>query len=73
MGVLLTEKQMKVLNLIIDYIKENNYSPTVRELADLNGNKSSATMQEYLKKLEKQGYISNKSSSPRTIKVLKTI
>jgi SOS-response transcriptional repressor LexA len=68
---MLTNKQKEVLELIGIYIKEQGYSPTVRELASLCGIKSTSTMHGYLERLEKQGYISKHETLPRTIKVLK--
>jgi len=69
---MLTFKQRVLLQLIELYIKENGYSPSVRELAELYGVKSSSTMQVYLDRLEKQGYISRHETMARTIKILKS-
>lgn len=68
---MLTDKQKEVLELIEIYIKEQGYSPTVRELMHLCGFKSTSTMHGYLNRLEEKGYISRCKISPRTIKVLK--
>ena len=69
--IMLTFKQKVLLELIELYINEHGYSPTVRELADLFGVKSTSTMHGYLERLEKDGYISKHDTLPRTIKVLK--
>ena len=69
---LLTFKQKVLLELIELYINRYGYSPTVRELANLFGVKSTSTIHEYLHKLEEQGYISKHDALPRTIKVLKS-
>lgn len=70
--VKLTEKQKNVLHTIENFINEKGYSPTVRELGDLLGLKSTSTIHEYLEKLQRYGYITKAKDSPRTIRVLKS-
>lgn len=70
---MLTEKETQMLGAIKTYIEENGYSPTVRELGEIVGLKSSSTVHNHLKKLETKGYISKMGNFPRTMKVLKTL
>lgn len=65
----LTEKQREVLGIIQDFITVKGISPTVREIADRCGIKSTSTVHGYLKRLEREGYISKIKESPRSIKV----
>ena len=51
------------------YIKEYGYTPTVREFGKRMGLSSPATVQYYLKRLEKKGYI--KRINNRNIEILK--
>lgn len=67
----LTETQQLLLNTIKDYIQENGYSPSVRELCEILGKNSTATIQFGLKILKRKGYIENRLRRSRTIKVLK--
>lgn len=68
---MLTMKQKKVLYIIDEYIEKNKISPTIREIQELVGLKSTSTIHEYIKRLEKKGYISRIDASPRSIKVEK--
>lgn len=70
---MLTEKEAQILNVIVDYIKENGYAPSVREIGKLVGLKSTSTVHEYLKRLQEKGYIERKENFPRTLKVLRMI
>lgn len=65
----MTKKQKAVLEIIKDMIKENGYSPTVREVAERGNYKSTATVHGYLKRLEESGHIRRKKESPRSIVV----
>ena len=53
----LTSKQRKFLNTLEEFIKEEGYTPTVREIGDIAYLNSPATVKYYLDKLEKGGYI----------------
>ena len=52
----LTRKQRRVLDLIRDFVDENGYSPSVRELGELLG-LAPATVQQHLDALQTKGYI----------------
>jgi repressor LexA len=62
--------EMKMLNMIKNYIKEHGYSPTIREIAEILDIKSTSTVQRYLNVLEMEMYISKNDSLPRTIRIL---
>lgn len=69
----MTKKQERVLEIISGLIKENGYSPTVREIAERGNFKSTATVHGYLNRLEESGRIRRKKDSPRSIVVCKKI
>jgi len=69
----ITKKQKEVLKVINSFITDNDYSPSVRELAILVNIKSTATMHGYLNRLEKQGYIIRRAFMPRTLRVMKKL
>lgn len=60
-------KQILILNCIENFTKENGYPPTIRELCNLSGIKSTSTVHDNIKKLTKEGYIVNDPTKPRTI------
>lgn len=59
----------ELLNIIIDYIQENNYPPTTRDLMLLTDIKSTSTMHYRLLKLREKGLIDFEDCEPRTISV----
>ncbi len=67
----LTEKETRFYHILRDYILTNGFAPTVRELSELSGLSSTASVYAYLKQLEINGYIKRDFNSPRKIKLLK--
>lgn len=66
----LTEKQQLVLQFIKDEIQCRGYPPTVREICQGLGLRSSSTVHAHLSQLEKKGYIRRDPTKPRAIEVL---
>lgn len=66
----LTKKQEKTLNIVKDYIQEHGYSPTIREICEICGVNSPATIHQSLKILKRKGYIDYVYNRNRTIRVL---
>ena len=64
----LTEKEKQMLDFITDCIRNNGYSPTVRDIRSALGIKSTATVHAYLSRLEEKGYIQKQSGKSRTLK-----
>ena len=65
-----TKGQFRVLDAIKKHLETHDYSPTVRELCELTGLTSTATVQVHLTGLEKAGYISRPSGKSRSIELL---
>ncbi len=61
----------KILNYIRSYIKENGFSPSIREITKAVGLKSISTTQFHLQYMEYMGLIARKNGSARSIVVLK--
>ncbi len=61
----LTKKQKEVLDYITEYVRENNYSPTQKEIQDNFGFKSLGSVQDYIKYLTNGGHLVNDSHSVR--------
>ena len=48
----MSEKQKEILEIIKTFIKENGYSPTIREICKLANIKSTAAVHAHIKKLK---------------------
>lgn len=65
----ITEKQMRVLAYVKEQIKKNGYAPSVREICQALGLKSTSTVHGYLARLQKKGLIQKAALKPRTIRI----
>ena len=64
----LTKRQAGVFVYICDYIKNNNYPPTVREIADAFDIRSTNGVVEHLRALANKGYIEKDGFRSRAIR-----
>lgn len=62
--------RQKILNVIIEYIQDNGFPPTVREISDISGIKSTSTVFYNLHRLQDEGFIEMCDYLPRTIRVI---
>ena len=62
-----SDKQQKILEFLNDFIDENSYPPTVREICAAVGLKSTATVSYHLAELSRLGKIQNNSGKRRAI------
>lgn len=67
---IMTAKDQEMYNIIMLYIAQNGFSPTIRELCTMTGLKSTSSVHNRLKKLENLGKIQKLSECPRTITVV---
>lgn len=67
----MTQRQREILLIINNYIENEGISPTVREICDVSGLKSTATVHFHIKALQKEGYIKMKQGSARSIRIVK--
>jgi repressor LexA len=65
----LSDRQQQILDYIRQRIKTNGYPPTVREIGEAVGLKSSSTVHSYLVQLEELGLIRKDPTKPRAIPV----
>lgn len=69
-----TKKAAKTREQILEFIREEikaqGYPPTVREIKDAVGLKSTSTVHGHLDRLERDGYIRRLAGSPRAIVVM---
>ncbi|MFZ5642517.1 MAG: transcriptional repressor LexA [Bacillota bacterium] len=66
----LTSREQQILSFIIRHIKEKGYPPTVREIGEAVGLKSSSTAYGYVKKLENKGILRTDPDKPRAMEVV---
>lgn len=67
----MTPKQLRILHDVGKFIGEFGHAPSIRELCERNGVKSSSTMHGYLARLKKSGHLDWDESHPRTLKVVR--
>lgn len=61
----LTKKQKQVYDYIVEYIEENDFSPTQMEIKEHFGFKSLGSVQDYIRYLKSSGYLANDTNSVR--------
>ena len=66
----LSIKQKEILDYLKKEVHEKGYPPSVREICDATGLKSTSTVHGHLTRLEKKGYIRRDPSKPRAIEIL---
>lgn len=67
----LTAKQLAILQYIEDYIRQQGYPPTIREIGD-EFKITAKGAYDHLKAIEKKGYIKSEKNRSRAIELLKT-
>ena len=66
----LTEKQVKFLKVIKDFIAANGFSPSYEEMKQMNGMTSKSNVHAYVYRLKKRGYVDVIRHCKRSIVVL---
>jgi len=66
---MLTKKQKNILKFIEAYIKKNDYSPTLEEIAKYFRLSSVATVHQHVAALEQKGYLNKTENQRRSINV----
>jgi len=67
----LTKRQQQVLKSIHDIFQQKRYPPTVREIGQRLGLRSSCTVQRHLEALERKGYIRRDRTKARSVEIVK--
>ncbi len=65
----LTDKEREIYQYIGMVMEEKGYAPSVRDIQNALGIKSTATVHSYLNKLEDKGYIQKEQGKSRTLRV----
>lgn len=66
----LSDKQLEILGFIKKELQTKGYPPSVREICDAVGLKSTSTVHGHLERLEKKGVIRRDATKPRAIEIL---
>lgn len=66
----LTKMERRILNYLVEYLKENTYQPSIREIGKRFGIKSTKTVSEHLQALADKGYIERDASRSRGVRLL---
>lgn len=62
-------RREEILNIVVGYMLKHGYPPSIREIADMVGLKSTSSAYRWLKRLEKDGLIELGDSQQRAIQV----
>jgi repressor LexA len=66
----ISSKQLRILDFIKNELHNKGYPPSVREICEAVGLKSTSTVHGHLEKLEKNGYIRRDHTKPRAIEIV---
>ncbi|WP_315114811.1 transcriptional repressor LexA [uncultured Clostridium sp.] len=64
------DKQREIYNFIKDQVREKGYPPSVREICNAVGLKSTSTVHGHLKRLENKGLLRRDPTKPRAIELV---
>lgn len=66
----LTEIEQKILDFMVSYLRTNTYQPSIREIGERFGIRSTKTVSEHLRALAEKGYLERDPSRSRGVKIL---
>jgi len=69
----LTDRQQEILDFIQKESVNNGYAPTIREIGERMGIKSTNGVNDHLKALEKKGYLSREKDKSRTLRLTRPV
>ncbi len=67
----LTDRQEQILSFIEEYIRENSYPPTLREIGNRFGIVSTFGVQRHLDALNKKGFLNKGANTSRTLSLVR--
>lgn len=69
----LSAKQQQILDYLKQEVKKKGYPPSVREICDAVGLKSTSTVHGHLARMEKKGFLRRDPAKPRAIEILEDL
>jgi repressor LexA len=70
MPATLTEIERRILDYMVSYLRMNTYQPSIREIGEQFGIKSTKTVSEHLQTLADKGYLERDPSRSRGVRIL---
>jgi len=69
----LSERHKKIMEFLTNFVEKNSYSPSIRQIGESIGVKSTSLVDYYLNYLEQEGYIARDGRVSRSIRVFKPV
>lgn len=69
----LTKKQREVLNFIVSFIRDHDYSPSYQEIAEHFGLSSRSTVHQHIQTLIQKGYLNSEGGAVRSVEPTKKV
>lgn len=66
----LNDIERKILDYMVHYLRDNTYQPSIREIGERFGIKSTKTVSEHLQSLAQKGFLERDPSRSRGVKIL---
>lgn len=66
----LSDMERRILDFMVQYLRANTYQPSIREIGERFGIKSTKTVSEHLQALAKKGFLERDPSRSRGVKIL---
>lgn len=63
-------KTNQILHFIQQFTNDHGYSPTIREIGNAVGLKSTSTVSGYLSRMEKKGLVTQMPGTPRSLRIV---
>jgi repressor LexA len=70
MGENLTKRQKEILDFVNEFIEDNGYAPSYREIGDHFKLSSTATVAEHVQGLENKGFLKTDPNEARSIEII---
>jgi repressor LexA len=70
MSEVLTVIERRIYNYLVDYLKRETYQPSIREIGNRFGIRSTKTVTEHLQSLQRKGYLDRTPSRSRALRIL---
>lgn len=68
-AIILSKKEQKIYDCLVNYTLNNLYPPSIREICDMTGIKSTSSVYHMLQKLQKKELIQCETGISRAIKI----
>jgi len=70
MPAALSDLERRILDYMVQYLRANTYQPSIREIGEEFGIKSTKTVSEHLRALDEKGYLDRDPSRSRGVRLL---